>query len=83
MTWENVNTAIEMILEDSTTSRAVREKIQAIQSYLETSDEDDQRKISSVLGNLEDMSSDVNLPPYVRTQLYSLSSELEAAGRGE
>lgn len=72
--------AIQYLLEDNTTPRTVRERLTNMVSYLRKEGDDDQRKIATALSELEDLSSDVNIPPYVRTQLYGISSHLEALG---
>ena len=69
---------IQMILEDSTTPRMVREKLTNMVAILKDESEDDSSTIENALRDIDDMSSDVNIPPYVRTQLYAISSQLEA-----
>lgn len=77
--FDEVIESMKMLVEDTTTPRSVRDKLNNMVGYLQ-GDEDDQRKISTVQSELEDMSADVNIEPYVRTQLYSISSQLEAIG---
>lgn len=77
--FDKVIGTMEYILEDSTTPRTVRETLTRLAEYLR-SDEDDQKKIATALSEIEDLSADVNIPPYVRTQLYGLASQLEAIG---
>ena len=74
--FNKVEISMKMLQEDSGTPRSVREKLGHMITYLKSS-HDDSTKISTVLGQLEDLCSDVNIPPYVRTQLYSISSMLE------
>ena len=74
--FDKIEYAIKMLQEDTGTPRSVREKLGQMINYLK-SNSDDSTKVSNVLSQLEDMSSDVNIPAYVRTQLYSLSSMLE------
>ena len=78
MEFSKVIGSIQYLLDDNTTPRTVRERLTRMIGYLKKDGEDDQRKISTVLSELEDLSSDVNIPPYVRTQLYGISSQLEA-----
>ena len=75
--FDRVITTIEIVLEDSTTPRMVREKLTAMITLLKDGSHDDASKIELAQRDLEDMSSDVNIPPYVRTQLYAISSQLE------
>jgi uncharacterized protein (UPF0147 family) len=67
---------MRFVQEDSGTPRSVREKLSQMIAYCKSPD-DDSTKVSTMLSRLEDMSSDVNIPPYVRTQLYSISGLLE------
>ena len=39
--------------------------------------EDNSITVNKLLGELEEISSDINLQPFVRTQLYNISSMLE------
>ena len=79
--FDKVEIAIRFLQEDTGTPRSVREKLGAILIYLKQP-LDDNTKISNVLTRLEDFSSDVNIPPFVRTQIYSISSMLESIERG-
>ena len=74
--------AIKYLIEDHMTPRSVREKLGQILQTLARKDQDDQSKISMVQADLEDLSSDVNIPPFVRTQLYGIAGQLEALGNG-
>ncbi len=75
--FDGVKNSINVLLEDTTTPKSVREKLTIIVHYLD-SEEDLQKKTSKVLSELDEMSADINIPPYVRTQLFTISSELEA-----
>jgi uncharacterized protein (UPF0147 family) len=74
--FNKVENAMRYLQEDSGTPRSVREKLGQMINYLKSS-HDDSTKISTVLSQLEELSSDVNIPDYVRTQLYSISAMLE------
>jgi uncharacterized protein (UPF0147 family) len=76
--FSKVEQTMRMMLEDNTTPRTVRDKITNMIAYLGKPEQDDQRKIATVLSEIEDISSDVNIPPFVRTQLYSIASQLES-----
>jgi uncharacterized protein (UPF0147 family) len=75
--FEKVEAMMRMLQEDSGTPRSVREKLGQMIQYLSQAG-DDSTKISTVLGRLEELCSDVNIPPFVRTQIYSISGMLEA-----
>ena len=79
--FDRVEYSIKMLLEEQGTPRSVREKLNRMLSYLKQPT-DDQTKISTMLGELEELSQDVNIPPFVRTQLYSISGALESIGNG-
>jgi len=74
--WNRVENAIRYVLEDTATPRSVREKLNNTLQYIKRSD-DEQTKISTILSDLDELSQDVNIPPFVRTQLYSISGMLE------
>jgi uncharacterized protein (UPF0147 family) len=75
-----VEDSIKYLMDDHMTPRSVREKLSRIVQTLTRKDQDDQTKISMAQADLEDLSSDVNIPPFVRTQLYGIASQLEALG---
>lgn len=74
--FDKVEFAMRMLQEDSGTPRSVREKLGQMMHYLKQP-HDDSTKVSTVLGQLEELCSDVNIPPFVRTQMYSISGMLE------
>lgn len=64
--------------EDSSVSKNIKQKVSAMQADLERcSDEDLSLKVNKILSDLEELSNDVNLPPFVRTQIWHISSVLE------
>jgi len=69
--------AIKMLQEDQGTPRSVREKLSRMIVYLKQP-VDDSTKISTLLSEFEELSSDVNIPPFIRMQIYSISGMLEA-----
>lgn len=76
MTWEKVESSIKYVLEDTGTPRSVREKLTKTLQYIKQP-LDDQTKISTILSELDELCQDVNIPPFIRTQLYSISGMLE------
>lgn len=77
--FEKVIGIMEYVLEDTTTPRTVRETLTRLVSYLQGEDDDETKK-NTALSEIDDLTSDVNIPPYVRTQLYGIASQLEAIG---
>lgn len=71
---------IEMFVElgeDSTVSKGIRVKIVAMKEELENTN-DISLSLNKVLSDLEELSSDVNIPAYVRTQFWHITSVLES-----
>lgn len=77
--FDKVEAAIKYLQEDPSAPRSVREKLNAITQYLKQP-VDDSTKISTILSDIEELCMDVNIPPFVRTQLYSISGILESLG---
>ena len=64
--------------EDNMVSKNIKQKVASMKFELENSKKEDlSLKINRVLCDLEDISSDVNLPTFVRTQIWHLTSMLE------
>ena len=74
--FDDVKEMLLMIQEDHSTPKSLREKIDGMISLID-SDKDAQSKIESLQQQLEDVSNDVNLPSFVRTQVWSVSGALE------
>jgi uncharacterized protein (UPF0147 family) len=79
MTFQKVEIMMKMLQEDQGTPRSVREKLNYMMNYLKGKD-DASTKVSTCLGILEELSQDVNIPAYVRNQLFSISATLEQIG---
>ena len=65
-----------MLLEEQGTPRNVREKVQGMIAQLKEPGEE-RLKADQLLSQLDELQSDVNIPSYIRTQLWSVSSMLE------
>lgn len=76
-TFEQIVGALRMLLEEQGTPRNVREKVQGMIASINQKGEDPRLKADKLLMLLDDLQSDVNIPPYVRTQLWSISGMLE------
>ncbi|MDD9953768.1 MAG: UPF0147 family protein [Candidatus Woesearchaeota archaeon] len=74
--YEKVAATVDYLLEDSTTPKTVQEKLGRMMEELRESG-DEQTKIAKALELVEDISADVNIPNYVKTQLYGISGQLE------
>lgn len=75
-TFDNIASAMEVLLEEQGTPKNVREKVQAMLSTIKN-EGDPHIKADKLLMQLDDLQSDVNIPAYIRTQLWSISSMLE------
>ena len=64
---------------DTTVPRNIKLKLTTVQIIL-TGHEESQIKISRAMQELDDVTDDVNMQPYTRTQIYSLVSLLEQMG---
>lgn len=63
--------------EDSSVSKGVKVRLVSMREELENHD-DFSLSVNKVLSDLEDLSADVNVPAYVRTQLWHITSVLES-----
>ena len=76
---DDVVNIFKELQEDSTVSKNIKAKVAVMQRELEQSSGDEiSLKVNKILSELEDLSSDVNLPMFVRTQIWNLTSMLEA-----
>ncbi len=70
---------INEIIEDPTLPKNIKAKLEEITSELkEAQDKDLKLRADKCIHQLDDISSDVNLQPFVRTQIWSIVSMLEA-----
>lgn len=75
-TFNDVANGLKMLLEEQGTPKTVRENVQAMLKVID-GEGDPHIKADKLLVTLEDLQSDVNIPTYVRTQIWSISSMLE------
>lgn len=76
MAFDQIIYALQHLLEEQGTPRNVREKVNGMIALLK-GDGDARMKADRLLMQLDDMQSDVNIPSYIRTQLWSISGMLE------
>ncbi|MGV8162645.1 MAG: UPF0147 family protein [Candidatus Nanoarchaeia archaeon] len=78
---DNLKQALDILQEmqqDSSVSKNVRSKVGIMQRELETCPKEElSLRVNKILSELEELSSDMNLPMFVRTQIWSLTSILE------
>jgi uncharacterized protein (UPF0147 family) len=76
---KDVTATINEIMEDSALPKNIKIKLEEIVSALKDAKGKELKlKADKCLHDLDDISSDVNLQPFVRTQLWSVVSMLEA-----
>lgn len=73
---EDIIQALTMLKNDDGVPKNVRSKIDTIISNLQD-DGDLSEKVGRSLHNLDEISEDLNLPPFIRTQIWNVSSMLE------
>lgn len=76
MDLESVIEILRELEEDSGVSKGIKIRISSMREELEDAD-DISLSVNKVLSDLEDLSGDVNIPAYVRTQLWHITSVLE------
>ena len=70
---------INGIVEDPTLPKNIKAKLEEITSELKEAQSNDLKlRADKCIHQLDDISSDVNLQPFVRTQIWSIVSMLEA-----
>jgi len=77
MDLETVNKLIEEIKEDRTVPRNIRTLIEEAQKDLNDETHDLVTRIGAAISILDEVSNDVNNPPYTRTQIWNIVSILE------
>ena len=73
---EDIVQALTALKNDDGVPKNVRTKIDLIISDLQD-DNDLSMKVGKSLHNLDEISEDLNLPPFIRTQIWNVSSMLE------
>ena len=78
---DNLKQALDIFQElqqDNTVSKNIRAKVSAMQKELETCPKEELSLcINKIMSELEEISNDMNLPMFIRTQIWSLTGILE------
>ena len=75
---DNILELLNLIEQDRTVPKNVRTKIkEVISSLAENNGKSKEVKVDQAIQQLDDLSGDPNLPPYTRTQIWSVVSALE------
>jgi len=76
---KDVMETVNEIMEDPSLPRNIKANLECIMNVLkDAKPKDIKLKADKCIHDLDDISSDVNLQPFVRTQLWSVVSMLEA-----
>ncbi|HLD06857.1 MAG TPA: UPF0147 family protein [Candidatus Nanoarchaeia archaeon] len=68
--------AILELIEDATVSKNIKVRLEQVVKILED-DAEISVRVNRVLNELDDLSNDANLQPYIRTQVWNIVSLLE------
>ena len=71
-----INEALNMLMSDTSVPKNVKMKITDMMSELK-SNSDVPVVVNKLLNELEEISNDINLQPFVRTQIWNITSMLE------
>lgn len=63
--------------QDSTVPRNVKTKLEDMRKELSSEDGELSLKVNKILSDVEEIANDINLPMFVRTQIWNLTSMLE------
>jgi len=75
---EDVCEILEYISEENSVPRNIREAASNSKEILLSDDKDQSVRISAVLGKLDEISNDPNIPVHARTLIWEVLSKLEA-----
>ncbi len=76
---EGVIHALAELADDTSVPKNVREKVNAARGFLGEKDTELSIKVNKALAELEEVSEDINIQTYTRTQLWNIASMLEKA----
>ncbi len=74
---ENINTGLDMLLEDSSVPRNIRRLADEIKALLLDAKEPMDVRKARAISKLDDMANDPNIPLHGRTLVWNIMSQLE------
>ena len=77
-TIDEVCEILDYIMENNTVPRNIREAASDSKELLNDTEQDQSVRISTVLGKLDEISNDPNIPVHARTLIWEVLSKLEA-----
>lgn len=69
---------LKELQDDSTVPRNVKSKLKDMQEVLEKEEGELSLRINRILADVEEIANDINLPMFIRTQIWNLTSMLES-----
>lgn len=70
---------LDELQQDNAVSKNIRQKVSQMKIELQNSDKENMSlAVNKILSELDDLSNDVNLPAFTRTQIWHLASRLES-----
>ncbi|MBD3208877.1 UPF0147 family protein [Candidatus Woesearchaeota archaeon] len=75
---QEVVALLEELQQDNTVPRNVKIKLQEMQQQLQSDNGELSLKINRILSEVEEIANDINLPMFIRTQIWNLTSMLES-----
>jgi hypothetical protein len=74
---QNINTSLEMLLEDTSVPRNIRRGAESIKALLSETDKPLDVRKAKAMSTLDDMANDPNIPLQGRTLVWNIMSQLE------
>ncbi len=74
---DNLKEEMDLVVKDRDVPRNVKEKIKNAKKELENEEEEEDMRIARAIYLLNDVSEDINIPFHARTDIMSLTSQLE------
>lgn len=69
---------LKELQDDNTAPRNVRLKLKEMQVTLENEEGELSLRVNKILADVEEIANDINLPMFIRTQIWNLTSMLES-----
>ncbi|MEA3190422.1 MAG: uncharacterized protein QOD77_1004 [Thermoplasmata archaeon] len=74
---QNINTGLEMLMEDTSVPRNIRRSAEQIKLLLSENDKPLDVRKAKAINTLDDMANDPNIPLHGRTLVWNIMSQLE------
>ena len=74
---EEIISLLKELQDDSTVPKNVKAKLKDMEAELQSEEGELSLKINKILSDVEEIANDINIPMFVRNQIFSLTSMLE------